>query len=483
MKSREWKFVYSEGHSLIMNEAFFRAFTESKGVPGIFRTILYINRNGLETCYVPDRELKRVREEGGLFFNPAYRHRFRKRIRTLARRVELFSRHVQRVDCKKLTNVQLERLFARYLAALVPFLAHYQVSGGRVFPLLEEKIHRIMRRYFQESDVARNYGIALMPNTLDILEREEIALRRMASWASVSDVVLQRHARAYSSKYLLVYDESKVLKSLRARISELRRTRESARYYREALKKKKQSLIKEQRHIEMALKNEPEAIELIRFIREQSILRFEYKEWFFGIEYKCLKLFCEIARRVGLSAEEFFLTYGAADVKNFLLHNEKLAPEERERRKNLYMLYGDREAKYFYVGDVAAQHFNKLMGGNEQLISELKGVVACQGKATGRVRVILPRDFVQIEEAARQFENGEILVTTMTQPNLVVIMKKATAVVTDQGGMTSHAAVISREFQLPCIVGTLNATRALKTGDLVEVDANRGTVKIITRAR
>ena len=62
---------------------------------------------------------------------------------------------------------------------------------------------------------------------------------------------------------------------------------------------------------------------------------------------------------------------------------------------------------------------------------------------------------------------------------MVMIAERACAIVTDEGGVTSHAAVIAREFGIPCIVGTRGATKALKTGDLVEVDADKGLVRIL----
>ena len=68
----------------------------------------------------------------------------------------------------------------------------------------------------------------------------------------------------------------------------------------------------------------------------------------------------------------------------------------------------------------------------------------------------------------------------MTQPNIIDIAKKAAAIVTDEGGMLSHAAIISREFGIPCIVGTHYATKVFKDGDLVEVDADKGIVRKIT---
>jgi pyruvate,water dikinase len=91
----------------------------------------------------------------------------------------------------------------------------------------------------------------------------------------------------------------------------------------------------------------------------------------------------------------------------------------------------------------------------------------------GTVRVIFdPRD-------NKGFKNGDILVTSMTRPEFVPLMKLAGAVVTNEGGITCHAAIVSRELKIPCIIGTKIATQVLKDGDLVEVDADKGIVTIV----
>jgi len=104
------------------------------------------------------------------------------------------------------------------------------------------------------------------------------------------------------------------------------------------------------------------------------------------------------------------------------------------------------------------------------------GRVAMKGVARGRVRIVL--DPAQ----ARDFKSGDILVAYMTRPDFVPLMKKAAAIVTNEGGITSHAAVVSRELGVPCIIGTKIATQVLKDGDEVEVDADKGVVKVLKRA-
>ena len=80
-----------------------------------------------------------------------------------------------------------------------------------------------------------------------------------------------------------------------------------------------------------------------------------------------------------------------------------------------------------------------------------------------------------------KFQNGEVLVTGMTDPNFTDLMKKAAAIVTDGGGMLSHAAIVARELKTACVIGTKIATQVLKDGDFVEVDANIGVVRILER--
>jgi len=105
--------------------------------------------------------------------------------------------------------------------------------------------------------------------------------------------------------------------------------------------------------------------------------------------------------------------------------------------------------------------------------AELKGMTACIGKARGRVKIINnSKDLEKIKE-------GDIFVARYTFPSFTPYMSKSAAIITDEGGLTSHAAIVSRELKKPCIVGVKLATKMLKDGDMVEVDAEKGIVRII----
>ena len=104
----------------------------------------------------------------------------------------------------------------------------------------------------------------------------------------------------------------------------------------------------------------------------------------------------------------------------------------------------------------------------------IKGNPASLGIARGKVRII------HSENDFKYFEKGDILVTSMTRPETVPLMKMAAAIVTNEGGITCHAAIVSRELGKPCIVKTKIATEKLKNGDLVEVNADLGIVTILS---
>ncbi|MBU1036802.1 hypothetical protein KKF32_02050 [Patescibacteria group bacterium] len=151
---------------------------------------------------------------------------------------------------------------------------------------------------------------------------------------------------------------------------------------------------------------------------------------------------------------------------------KKLSQEEIKRRQKCYILKIDKNRLTILSGEKAQAYYDKNF--TEKLpkqVPVIKGTVASLGKTQGIVKIIITQD------DQKKMQKGDILVSTMTTPRLMTAVKKAGAIITDEGGMTAHAAIVSREFNIPCIVGTKVATKILKDGDKVVVDAERGIVK------
>lgn len=148
-----------------------------------------------------------------------------------------------------------------------------------------------------------------------------------------------------------------------------------------------------------------------------------------------------------------------------------------ERKKGYCMILYDDKIATYTGEDLKAVESLPIFKIEKQEINELRGMVAWKGIAHGKVKVI------RLSGELSKVQKGDIIVSIMTTPDFVPAMEKAAAFVTDEGGILCHAAIIAREMQKPCIIGTKNATRFLKDGDLVEVDANTGFVRILERAK
>ncbi len=180
----------------------------------------------------------------------------------------------------------------------------------------------------------------------------------------------------------------------------------------------------------------------------------------------------ELSRRYDISERDLHY-YVFKDILKLIKTGKKLSIQELKQRQSYFAVVWDEQKGTMYVSGGKAKKLYNLyqIKLNVKSIKQIRGEVVSAGVVKGKVRVILSA------REANKLRPGEILITTMTSPDFVVAMRKAAAVITDHGGMTCHAAIVSRELGIPCIVGTKIATKVLRDGDLVEVDANAGIVR------
>ncbi|MBI3032718.1 hypothetical protein HYY69_04545 [Candidatus Woesearchaeota archaeon] len=159
-----------------------------------------------------------------------------------------------------------------------------------------------------------------------------------------------------------------------------------------------------------------------------------------------------------------------------LHHFDEAAIKKRVDHFILFHWYDDnhKQMKTKVFDETEYNFFMEQCRKQHNQIEDLHGLSASTGKAIGKVRICKTKEDIAL------FEQGEILVASMTRPEFIPAMKKAAAIVTDEGGITCHAAIISRELNIPCVIGTKIATKILKNGMMVEVRANHGLVKIIS---
>lgn len=228
-----------------------------------------------------------------------------------------------------------------------------------------------------------------------------------------------------------------------------------------------------------------EASELLKRTNLPEILkeRVEFVRWFMYLRTECVdhmmlansafkSVLNSLVQKLDLPVEAVLhMTYEEI-VSSLRL--AKLSVEKElimERLNNGYAYLIAPNASYLVTGkDVDILHELVIPKRNEDKITELKGQIAFKGKVTGIARVILDR------RQSKDLQEGEILVTTMTSPEFVPAMKLSGGIITNEGGILCHAAIMSRELRKPCIIGTKIATDAIKTGQKVTLDADRGVI-------
>lgn len=239
-----------------------------------------------------------------------------------------------------------------------------------------------------------------------------------------------------------------------------------------AQKKNRRELKEKQRRIIKRLKLSYYEKQIIKLARDAVFFkayRRELQSWSY---YYIESLLKEIAVRTNLTLRQTRVML-PEEITRALLKNKIDEGDVNERIK--LVIYHRKNGRTCLTGSQAREFIKNKIKKSEviKISKKLAGSIAFRGKVKGRVKIInSPSEIVKMKI-------NDILVSASTNPNLMPAIRQAAAIITDEGGLTCHAAIVARELRIPCIVGTKFATKILKDGDLVEVDATIGIVKKI----
>lgn len=472
-KKINWVKTISRREAIIRSELIVRG--AALNIPCITNTqcnnFLFVLQKGQGSAYFDEDQIKEMGKA------------LAKRI---AKNPEVVSKHIQGLqqaseelvevaeaeskgNLERLSLKNLKQRFEEFVEAHLKF-SPYMMTPFAVEKICYKKVKEALARF---KDTDKLLEELLVPSELPavILEQRELAeLAQKIKQKKIKNYqpLLEKHWQKYC--WLSVYsptDKPYNLSYFRGRLEGLLQTNILSKQIDEALSKVQAA---EEKLEELKLHSE--TVQLIELLRQYVFLRTYRVEMLCRAYHLVRPVFTEIAKRADLQLSDLAVL-NLNEILNFL-EGEKLPPEkELSRRKGRYA-YLMRNGKLgFYVGkQVDKMLEEELSGGRAGLgeIKELVGSVACRGYAKGRVRLAT-------KDNISSFQKGEILVTTMTSPDFTLAMQKAVAVVTDEGGVLCHAAIVSREFGIPCVIGTERATKVLKDGDLVEVDADKGIVR------
>lgn len=212
-----------------------------------------------------------------------------------------------------------------------------------------------------------------------------------------------------------------------------------------------------------------------RLIKRLTKERYEISGFYPQIEKLVAGCAIAIGRELGIDGD--LLRYLTAlemklFVQDFKIDKKKLEELKKRRKHYLYLFVGAQNKEYIITDSQTIKKVKKIFNQNTSNISIIQGNTAYRGKVQGVVRNLETNKNGVIT-------SNNIIVAVMTLVADAPLVSKAAGLITDEGGTLCHAAIVARELKKPCVIGTKIATKVLKDGDLVEVDADKGIIKIL----
>ncbi|MBT4824778.1 hypothetical protein HN695_04085 [Candidatus Woesearchaeota archaeon] len=479
-ENNSYRFMWGQKQSAMFAEGMLLNFAEDNEEFTITEEINDVVREhnkGFSYIYFSEESIEKGNINGKRLLDKEEVKKIFERISKTITEFKHFCKMLQMVDLKSVSKKQIIEAVKMYKRQMIFGQKMFRASDPSATNVMEEKIRKILSRHYNDKDIVKYLSVLLTSVKLDKTQQELIEWHRLLKEKEkISDEHLLKHALNYPANYANTWSYKEIVLHLREKL--LKENIDEIEEEIKKLKEFKQEIKEKQEKIYAELKNEKDLKHYSETLQELAIKRFELKHCWSGAETLCLDFLKDIAKKVGIDFETFMASYNFTDVITFFEEGKRLSETEIEERKD-YSILHYKEGKLIYLYGQEAREYFKNLYSLEEAKKELKGTIANKGIAKGRVRIVIVDDLAKFVEDSKEFQQGEILVTTMTSPIMVSLAKKAVAIVTNEGGICSHAAVIARELGIPCVVGTSNATMMLKTGDFVEVDADKGLIRKI----
>lgn len=400
---------------------------------------------------------------------------------------EDFLKYLKSISTINLSLKSNEKLF-KYYQKFVDFKAKFAYV---LYPplviegILEEKVKNELERELKgkgkESLFDEYLSIITTKTLLNESDEEEIELLKIAQefeeegriYDKKIDDKLQKHAEKYV--WLPYYGYGFPLgdkEYFKRQLEQAKNPKQRLIERKEKCEIQKESIEKIRREFKGTLLEE-----FIKIIQTYLYLRPYRTEVLRKSYYYPIPLLKEIANRMKIKLDDVMFLI-PDEIENFFKKGVKPGGDKVEERKKHYAIVMIDGTIDIISDREEIERLKEMFIIKEKIEAEiLRGNTAYPGLIKGKVRIL-----GSIKDVGK-LQRGEILVTSMTTPDMTLAIHKAAAIVTDEGGITCHAAICSRELKIPCVIATKIATKVLEDGDKIEVNADEGIVKILEKAK
>lgn len=418
--------------------------------------------------------------------NPKYLENYANHCLKLGKKVIDFSKKIQSKKAKSLTKEELSIILKDLVEKCKEFMP-FMFSLHLVDEFLTEKFDELLRELLKEKGKSKEdyfeyqTALALPFKKIFILEEQEnlmkIAIESKKSSINNKKVIklLTNHTQEHSWINASLFEEKPYTYGyFEKKVKELSSSNVEEEY--DLMLKAEKNLKEKQKTYMKEIESHEEILNITNTLQKFGFLRSYRIDVNYMAIGNCWNIFEEITNRLGINVLDIkYLDskeiHGALIGK---LKDFKSLIEQRKKHLLSIIIENDR----YEISDKSKidkiTSYIKLP--KEKITDFVRGTVAYPGNISGACKVL------HNLEDMKKVEKGDIIVVSMTNPNYIPAMEKASAFVTDFGGILCHAAIVSREMKKPCIIGTKIATKTFRDNDLLEIDSDKGIVKIIKKS-
>ena len=388
-----------------------------------------------------------------------------------------FSDEIQLSNLGEKNNDELAAMYSDWSSLIITMMAY-----GAVAPVMEweeslvsNKLNAILRSKVAEPEKVGEYFNTLTSSIKDLwISKEQRDMYRLAvQGACGKEVNLQDHIRDYHWVYFNYEGPVKGDVFFRGMLRGILESKTAPSQSVIMLDRRASALKVQQNQLFHELNLREEDIHLFKVAQELSYQKGWRRDLCFKAYWQMVGLLEEIAKRTGLSLD-LIRCIAPHEMRDVLI-NGKINKDLFESRLKFCAIMVE-GGKFTYLNENESKKLAEEVDRDlcvDVTVREFRGNTAYPGHAHGKVRII------QSQKDLAKMQAGDILVSSATNPDLVPAMKMAAAIITDEGGITCHAAIVSREMRIPCVIGTRVATRVLRDGDSVDVNASTGLITLL----
>ncbi len=380
-----------------------------------------------------------------------------------------FCNSIKYTDFKKNTNKELWEIFSKYVQKqmrAMTFLALATILDN----IMEETIILSIQRKNLPNEIVSKL---VFPSFMSTIAKERLFLLKLALKLENNPnhdykIELKKiYDKFCWSSNLYWWGDNKNMKYYDKKLRELQKTD-----VKKGLMNLNDEIVDNKKEFESIIKKynlDDDFVSYCRVAQDWAFLRTYRIEATYEGNYLIQNLRKEISKRMALKEEKDFYQLTLPEIQYFLLNNLNVDYTKINERKRGYILFFFDEKDYLFTGKDIDRFIQKEKDIME--VKEITGNIVYIGKIEGRAKI------VKKSSELSKLRKGDILITPMTTVDYIPYLDKISAIVTDEGGIACHAAIVAREFKIPAIVGTKYATKILKDNDLIEVDALKGIIR------